>query len=490
MTRRQTETERKFALTPGQILPEVSTLGTPGPVRHHDLVATYYDTLDYRLTRAHQVIRHRTGGDDAGWHLKQAGPDAEHRIEFHLPGDRGPVPQEFRDRVADDLRQAALFPVAVLRTSRAEQPLYDPEGVLLALICTDQVTAEVGGREQHWWEAEFELAAGDPGLLDRFEALCAEVGIHRAGGPSKIGHALSEELALVPPAPDQAAASHRLREYLAEQVGVLQDREAAVKLDAPDAVHRSRVASRRLRSALRTYQALFATAPAALRSELRWYGEILGPPRDAEVLRERMAEAVTQLDSADRVLVQNRLNAHLDLVHQAALNELFAAMRTPRHRLLQHSLSQLLAEPGWSAMAQRPAAQVMPGLLAGATARVIRLLAHAEARPADLSRWHEVRKAAKAVRYGCEVLVPTLGDPLDRWRSIWEEVTEALGQVQDAVVAQHLIGDLSWEAVAAGEPRRPYDDLRYVQDALLREGLAAGRDALTRATADPAVFLR
>ena len=75
--------------------------------------------------------------------------------------------------------------------------------------------------------------------------------------------------------------------YAAEQVGVLREGEAAVRSDAPDAVHRSRVAARRLRSTLRTYSAVFRRGPVSgLRDELRWFGEELGAPRDAEVLRD------------------------------------------------------------------------------------------------------------------------------------------------------------------------------------------------------------
>jgi CHAD domain-containing protein len=110
---------------------------------------------------------------------------------------------------------------------------------------------------------------------------------------------------------------------------------------------------------------------------------------------------------------------------------------------------------------------------------VEKLAQHAAQRPGDLTRWHQVRKAAKAARYGAEVLLPVLGERAEEWRRQWEAVTESLGAVQDAVVAQRLIGDLSWHAVADGLPRLPFDDLRHEQDRLLRESLAQGREALT-----------
>lgn len=94
-----------------------------------------------------------------------------------------------------------------------------------------------------------------------------------------------------------------------------------------------------------------------------------------------------------------------------------------------------------------------------------------------------MRKAAKAARYGAEVLLPVQPKQAEVVRGRWERVTEAFGAVQDAVVAQQAIGELSWQAVAAGESRVPYDDLRHHLDSLVRESLARGRAALAVALA-------
>ena len=58
--------------------------------------------------------------------------------------------------------------------------------------------------------------------------------------------------------------------------------DPAVRLDADDAVHKMRVAVRRLRSTLATYRRLLdrdVTEP--LRDELKWLGGVLGAVRDA-----------------------------------------------------------------------------------------------------------------------------------------------------------------------------------------------------------------
>jgi len=58
--------------------------------------------------------------------------------------------------------------------------------------------------------------------------------------------------------------------------------------DDPEAVHSARVATRRLRSDLRTFRPILdAPWSEALRAELRWLGELLGRVRDADVLLAR-----------------------------------------------------------------------------------------------------------------------------------------------------------------------------------------------------------
>src|SRR4051812_11066214 len=58
-----------------------------GETARQRLAATYFDTDDLRLAAAGLTLRRRTGGDDAGWHLKvPAAPGA--RSEVQLPAGR------------------------------------------------------------------------------------------------------------------------------------------------------------------------------------------------------------------------------------------------------------------------------------------------------------------------------------------------------------------------------------------------------------------
>ncbi|MCW2621315.1 MAG: hypothetical protein JWL64_917, partial [Frankiales bacterium] len=121
MATRSIEVERKFDVTPDLAVPDLS--GVPGvaavrPPVEHLLEAIYYDTSDLRLQAAGTTLRRRTGGADAGWHLKTpAGPDRQEvRIESAAPP--ADVPAELVALVRSLIRRARLVPVATLSTRR------------------------------------------------------------------------------------------------------------------------------------------------------------------------------------------------------------------------------------------------------------------------------------------------------------------------------------------------------------------------------------
>ena len=69
----------------------------------------------------------------------------------------------------------------------------------------------------------------------------------------------------------------------------------------PEDVHQARVATRRLRSDLRTFgDFVYEEWATSLRAELRWLGAELGEVRDAEVLLARLRADITQLPSPEQ----------------------------------------------------------------------------------------------------------------------------------------------------------------------------------------------
>lgn len=187
---RALEVERKYDVEAGTALPDLS----PWDVRPADrfaLDATYYDTADLALRRAHLTLRRRTGGHDEGWHLKlPAGAD---RQELRLPL-QDDVPEQLVALVAEQARGVPLRPVAHLATDRTVHVLCDPHGAPAAELADDRVVARrlVDGRELQWREWEVELLGDDRGVLDRVEAVLLAAGARPSTTGSKAGRVLAQ----------------------------------------------------------------------------------------------------------------------------------------------------------------------------------------------------------------------------------------------------------------------------------------------------------
>lgn len=436
------EAEVKFELAEGAETPDLTGLLTPGETREHRLRAVYLDTPDLFLLRTRVTLRRREGGDDAGWHLKL--PTGTDRLEVHAgltEGDgRWRVPAPLREALDRHLGEAwtgrtgadaGLVPAAVLTTRRAETDLADADGEVVAVLCDDVVHALPADRR--WRELEVELRPGvDGALLERVVEHLARQGVAVAESPSKLARALEDDVSRIErgKGPRRTGPAARVvLAYAAEQVAVLHGREEDLRTDEPGAVHKARVATRRLRSALRTFRDLFdrdVTDP--LRDELRWYAGVLGGPRDAEVVRARVLEQIDAVPRRDdEGPVKRSATAELDRVHAEA---------------------------------------------------------HAAAGDERMHLLHETRKRAKAVRYAHELLAPAFGEGAARQAGLWEQVTEGLGQVQDIDVALEALRRLRRAAEAAGEPTYTYGYLIGWQTALQGPAVAAGEQALEAALAE------
>ena len=91
------------------------------------------------------------------------------------------------------------------------------------------------------------------------------------------------------PSRPQHTAGDVVESYIAEQQRVVLAGDLALRRDNDSVIHKTRVATRRLRSTLRTFRPYFDPARAqALDAELRWYAALLGDVRDRQVLQRRL----------------------------------------------------------------------------------------------------------------------------------------------------------------------------------------------------------
>src|SRR5262247_2044928 len=130
------ETEAKYDAPTGVALPGLERLprvaGTSGPDEER-LEAEYYDTTDLRLIRSGITLRRRSGGHDAGWHLKlPAAPGTRREIRLPLSEDGRQAPPELAGLVRVHARGEPLRPIARLTTRRKRLVLLDRLGKSLA----------------------------------------------------------------------------------------------------------------------------------------------------------------------------------------------------------------------------------------------------------------------------------------------------------------------------------------------------------------------
>src|SRR5712671_6834986 len=144
MAANSTETEIKYEAAPGAALPsfdELPQVARTEGAPEERLDAEYFDTDDLRLIRSGITLRRRTGGGDAGWHLKlPLGGDS--RSEIRLPlGRARQVPAELAALVRAFTRGRPLRPVAQISTVRQRRVLLDDTGDSLAEVAADDVSA-------------------------------------------------------------------------------------------------------------------------------------------------------------------------------------------------------------------------------------------------------------------------------------------------------------------------------------------------------------
>ncbi|MBW6432503.1 CYTH and CHAD domain-containing protein [Actinoplanes hulinensis] len=428
-----TETERKYDVPETFELPDLVGAGDIAGVdgaEIHDLDATYFDTEDLILMRNRRTLRRRSGGNDAGWHLKTPG-DGAGRTEHRLPGDSDEVPAELVGVVRSIVRRRPLAPVARLRTHRVETPLRDSGGRTLALIAQDQVRAESDGTEQAWQEIEVELVSGDAAVLDAVEEALLAAGARPAEGPSKVARALAGRLAAHQPAQKSKIKVNPVSAYAREQRDAIIGYDPAARRGEPRAVHQMRVATRRLRSTLKTYKR--SIPDNGIRDELRWLAGVLGAVRDPQVLEDKLL-ALVQEAGPEFAPAADRVRAHLEDQIETGRTELAGALESDRYLELLDRIDELVdGDPFHTPDPVNRARKV----LAKADDRLDAALASGVE-----EEIHESRKGFKQARYSVELLVPEHGKDAKRLVKRLTALQDGLGSYQDSNVARSVLREL------------------------------------------------
>ncbi|MBK8978567.1 MAG: CHAD domain-containing protein [Planctomycetes bacterium] len=438
----------------------------------------YLDDRSLHLTRAGGGLRVRETTDGKRLTLKLKGRrrGALHEREEHelswsgaLPDRAEQLPEALRDRVEPILYDAALRPVVVLHTRRrtfAASRTADGD-TERAELCVDRVTVEDGHgvRAASFQELEIELAGGiGPDAWLRFAEHLGEELALEPSRIDKLERALrTGRVATLPDRPIELRPDLTLRtaalRVFDKHLRRIQSEEARVRTtDAAGAVHRLRVACRRLRASFQTFAPCFAPGELADHvAHVKRTAGAFGAVRDLDVLvahleglRPQLPEALH--DGHDRAL------AHLERRRRKLLDARRGRLREP---------SRLRALAALRDFVERPRdhdVDLTPRLRDGARRLLLDalddVLAHAarlgpEAPAEDL---HELRIRMKRLRYTAESFVDVWGAALEDFVARTTELQDALGAFNDAEVAlarlrklgRRLAGSAADGALAVG----------------------------------------
>ncbi|MDL9937331.1 CYTH and CHAD domain-containing protein [Gordonia sp. ABSL1-1] len=452
----QIEIELKFDVDASQPAPDLRAL--PGVVsatepRTFDLDATYYDTENLDLAVNRMTLRRRTGGTDGGWHLKRPSAVAGARRETHVPFADAPadagVPDDLRRPLLALTRTRPLNPVAVISTSRTVTYLIGADGVRLAEFAEDLVTAQSllpGGHIQQWAEWEFELIEGGRKLLKAADKALTAGGARPASSASKLARAIgSTPTAHKPRLSKRPTALELIVTDLALHRESLIAHDPGVRVDAPDAVHQMRVATRRLRSVLSGFPTVIdAERTAHLSRELELLAGILGHARDSEVQLDLDQRLLRGEPASDELIAA--LSGTEESAHTRALRNAHAAMSSDRYFALLDAVDELIADPPAGPDAESSATAAVDKAIRRSRKHIRQATDHlatlTEGSPEWAAQLHTIRKRAKRLRYSTDAAEPL---KIKRYRAtgaVAKQLQSVLGDFNDTGISRARLAEL------------------------------------------------
>jgi CHAD domain-containing protein len=471
----QIEVELKFDVEAGTEPPDLRAL--PGVVGAREpetftLDATYFDTENLDLAGNKITMRRRTGGYDAGWHLKRpadtAGARRELRVGFDEAPDNDTPPAALIDPVRVLVRTRPLIPVAAISTQRTVTILLGEGDEPIAELAADLVTARSllpGGHTQQWSEWEFELLgdSGNARLLKAATRTLTKAGAREPSSVSKLARAIGSTPAVstaVPELGKHPTALDLVLTNLTVHRNSLIEWDPKVRVDADDAVHQMRVSSRRLRSVLTGFkEVLDAEKTAHLNGELRLLARILGDARDSEVqigIDVSLLEGEDVSDALREALIgQERAD------HDRAVQVAHRAMNSNRYFALLDAIDELIADPPTGPRADDTAEVAADRSIRRSRRRIRREQNLLASLPEGSDEWfeqlHVVRKKAKRLRYRADAVAALGKSRHERAGKVAKVIQSALGDVNDARLNRKRIAELVAQAQSGSLALEPRD---------------------------------
>ncbi|HYM71921.1 MAG TPA: CHAD domain-containing protein [Stellaceae bacterium] len=392
-----------------------------GPVKREKLVSVYFDTAKLKLHENGLTLR-----------IRRAGNKRLQTIKAYRSGARGAFNRdEWEQEVRNDrpdlalAHGTALEPLVTKKLKRKLRPVFETlvERTVMPIrfdgsefeIAIDRGQVKTGARRRPINELEIELKRGSaaalPILAERFaRSMPAAYG---ARSKAERGYALSRHENAQPVGADPIVLDPAaLTGEAFSAIGLSCLHHAMANQDAiaagdAEGIHEMRVGLRRLRAAISVFKELNrGSQTEAIKSELKWLTDELGPAREFEVLIEQRVRPLRKAEPDTGELAT--LEEDLDARRRRGLDKAKAALASERYRRLGLRTALWLANGNWAhstdelavARRERPATDFAAEMLRKRTRKIARKIGKLEELTAR--ERHKLRIAIKKLRYATE----------------------------------------------------------------------------------------
>ncbi len=465
-----------------------------------ELADTYYDTGDWRLYRAGYGLRVRREASGKGSEATMkalasaggAGGNLRRRREISEPLESkgadalgkasGPVGERLKALVGN----RELHPIFEIRTRRRvfelreERAGDDSTGKIVqdasgdirraedylrtGEVALDSSEIPIGGGDETVRLTRVEVeadasAAVSPNLEKFVEAMEEALALRPAriskyeAGLFATGQSPGTNLDLGPDAIDGTLSVGEVAfAVLRRQFAIMRAHEPGVRLgEDPEELHDMRVATRRMRAAIKLFQDALPERARWFRGELKFFAGVMGDVRDLDVQIEQLEGWASQTEDPEPIL---RIIEAVEKQRAKARVHLLETLDSARYEHFESSFADMLRrgptvetspgkEPEDSPVADEPISDAAPGLLS----RPYRRWSKAANRIDDSSHpeeYHELRKKGKQLRYALEFLSGVYGkEATDEFVKPLKALQDVLGKHQDLMVAGDLLEEFA-----------------------------------------------
>ena len=459
-----------------RIVTSLASLGyetASGPVIHNEDL--YLDTFEWTLLKKGLALRFRRVDGRQFYTVKSVGTMKDglaDRFELEIPVRREvqdptivPV-TKVRSRVDPVIWPRKLIEQVMVRTERRKYRLTRGRDVRIELAF-DSTRFQARGLNvkrtaPRLYEMEAELVKGGAEELAGISRHVTERFACRPSAKSKLETAMDRlKIAVPSKKPPKKLAVRRddrfdlaVRKILAFQFQRFDEHLRGVQLDIDtEFVHQARVATRRMRSALRLFRGALPEKTAEhFRAELGWIASLFGEVRDLDVFLLKLPDVFAKIESSS-TRQQQSLERWVVEHRAGSLDTLEAALDSNRFRAFSSRLRKFLGTPlpkrPLAPLALKTVGETAPGIILEKHGAVIKQGRKVIRKP-KLKNFHKPRIQMKRLRYACEFVAPAYGESLQPFIDRTVDIQDCLGDLQDTVFTKAFIERImaDWKGMA------------------------------------------